>query len=48
MNRLLPISAHVFLGVLLWGTLWRITSYHLMASPNETVQHVGAAMATQY
>jgi hypothetical protein len=39
---------HIFMAVLLVGTLWRITAYHLMASPSPGMVHVGAAMATQY
>jgi hypothetical protein len=36
------------MAVLLMGTLWRIMSYHLMASASPGMVHVGAAMATQY
>lgn len=39
---------HVFVSVLILGTLWRITAYHLMASPNTTLNHAGVAMVTQY
>lgn len=42
------IIAHVFLAVLIAGTLWRITSYHLIASPRPQVSHLGLAMAQQY
>lgn len=42
------IGLHVFLAVLVFGTLWRVLSYHAMASPNVHLQHVGMAMATQY
>lgn len=38
----------VFLMVLIAGTLWRLTAYHLIASPNSGVNHVGKAMAFQY
>lgn len=41
-------AAHVFLSVLILGTLWRIVAYHAMASSNVQVKHVGAAMITQY
>lgn len=41
-------AANVFLAVLVLGTLWRISSYHLIASPNPTLQHLGKGMATQY
>lgn len=44
----LQVGLHVFLTVLILGTLWRLAQYHLMASPNEHAQHVGAAMSTQY
>ena len=42
------VSFHAFLAVLVWGTLWRLTTYHLMASSNPTVNHVGKAMSIQY
>lgn len=41
-------AAHVFVSVLVLGTLWRMASYHLMASGNPQVQHIGAAMNIQY
>ncbi len=44
----LGAAAHVFLSVLIIGTLWRIVSYHALASSNTQVQHVGAAMNLQY
>lgn len=44
----LGAALHVFLAVLLLGTLWRISAYHFMASSNATLQHVGAGMITQY
>ena len=44
----LQVSLHVFLSVLILGTLWRVIQYHLMASPNSGFQHVGKAMSTQY
>jgi hypothetical protein len=42
------VGLHVFMAVLVFGTLWRLLSYHAMASPNVHVQHVGQAMATQF
>lgn len=39
---------HVFLAVLILGTMWRLTSYHLIASPQSHLNHLGQAMATQY
>lgn len=44
----LQVALHVFMSVLVMGTIWRILQYHLMASPNAHAQHVGKAMATQY
>lgn len=44
----LGAAVHVFVSVLILGTLWRLTAYHLMASDNVQLQHVGGAMATQY
>jgi hypothetical protein len=41
-------ALHVFLAVLIMGTLWRLASYHAVASSNETVAHLGRAMAFQY
>jgi hypothetical protein len=42
------VLAHLFLAVLIVGTLWRLTSYHLVASPQPHLMHLGLAMATQY
>jgi hypothetical protein len=42
------IIAHVFLMVLIAGTLWRLTSYHLIASQQPHFNHLGLAMAQQY
>ena len=44
----LGAAVHVFVSVLILGTLWRILAYHAMASDNVQLQHVGAAMTTQY
>jgi len=44
----LQVALHVFMSVLIMGTIWRILQYHMMASPNAQVQHVGKAMSTQY
>jgi hypothetical protein len=41
-------ALHVFLAVLIMGTLWRLASYHAVASSNETVAHLGRAMAFQF
>lgn len=42
------VGLHIFMAVLVFGTLFRLTQYHLMASPNVHLQHIGMAMATQY
>jgi len=44
----LQVSLHVFLSVLILGTLWRVIQYHLMASSNSGLSHIGKAMSTQY
>jgi hypothetical protein len=44
----LKIGVHVFLTVLVLGTLWRVSQFHLMASPNPTLSHLGKAMSVQY
>lgn len=47
MNDVKVIS-HVFLSVLIAGTLWRMVTFHLLASPNANFQHLGKAMTVQY
>jgi hypothetical protein len=42
------LGVHIWVSVLIMGTLWRVISYHFIASPNEAVQHLGRAMAQQY
>lgn len=44
----IKVAIHIFLVVLVLGTLWRLTSYHLMAASDERLQHLGKAMVTQY
>ena len=44
----LKIGLHVFFMVLVFGTVWRVSQFHLMASPNPSLQHLGKAMSTQY
>jgi hypothetical protein len=41
-------ALNIFLAVLIVGTLWRLTSYHLVASNNDAVNHLGRAMAFQF
>ena len=42
------VIAHVFLSVLIAGTLWRMLTFHAMASSNPAVQHLGKAATIQY
>ena len=42
------IALHIWVSILIAGTLWRLASYHAMASKNQHVQHVGMAMSLQY
>jgi hypothetical protein len=39
---------NVFLSVLVIGTLFRLTAYHLVASQNTQLKHLGKAMGFQY
>jgi hypothetical protein len=41
-------AAQSFLGVVIIGTLWRVGAMHLVASNNETAQHIGKSMLLQY
>lgn len=41
-------ALNIFLAVLIVGTLWRLASYHMVASKNESVSHIGKAMGFQY
>jgi hypothetical protein len=41
-------AAHIFTGVLIIGTLWRVLAYHALAAPTPALQHIGGAMITQY
>lgn len=42
------VLVHLFLAVLIVGTLWRLGSYHLIASSQPHLNHLGLAMAQQY
>jgi hypothetical protein len=44
----LQVGLHIFMSVLILGTVWRLLSYHLAASSNTGVSHVGRAMLIQY
>lgn len=42
------LGVHIWVSVLIMGTMWRLLQYHLVASQNTTWQHLGRAMALQY
>jgi hypothetical protein len=42
------VMLHLFLAVLIVGTLWRLISYHLIAATQPQLNHLGLAMAQQY
>jgi hypothetical protein len=42
------VISHVFLSVLIAGTLWRMVTFHLLASNNQSLAHLGKAMTVQY
>jgi hypothetical protein len=44
----IKVMLHLFLIVLLIGTLWRLVSYHLIASSAPHLNHLGLAMSQQY
>jgi hypothetical protein len=38
----------IFLAVLIMGTLWRTVTFHLLASGNPNLEHLGKGMSIQY
>ncbi|HXN73781.1 MAG TPA: hypothetical protein VN861_14645 [Candidatus Acidoferrales bacterium] len=42
------IGAHIWVTVLIFGTVWRLATYHGLASNNTQVNHAAKAMAVQY
>jgi hypothetical protein len=44
----IKVISHAFLSVLIAGTLWRMVTFHLLASPNPGLVHLGHAMTVQY
>jgi hypothetical protein len=44
----IKIGLHVFLIVLIFGTIWRLGSLYLIASPSAHLSHLGRAMSQQY
>lgn len=44
----IKVISHVFLSVLIAGTLWRMITFHLLASSNSGLVHLGKAMTVQY
>lgn len=41
-------ALQAFIGVLVIGTLWRVSAMHLIASNSDLGQHVGKTMLLQY
>jgi hypothetical protein len=44
----LKLGVHIWVSVLIMGTMWRLVSYHLIASRNPNASHIGRAMSFQY
>lgn len=44
----LQVGLNIFLAVLVLGTIWRLTEYHLIAAQSPWLSHLGIAMAIQY
>jgi hypothetical protein len=44
----IKVALHIFGCVLIFGTGWRLLTYHLMAAPNVHLQHLGKGMSIQY
>lgn len=44
----LRLGIHIWVSVLIMGTLWRLAQYHLAASSNLQLMHLGRAMSYQY
>lgn len=42
------VLSHAFLSVLICGTLWRIVTFHFLASSSTQLWHLGKAMTIQY
>ena len=42
------VISHVFLSVLIAGTLWRMVTFHLLASSNTNLNQLGHGMTVQY
>lgn len=42
------LGVHIWVSVLIMGTVWRLLTLHLVASKNPSLQHLGRAMAQQY
>lgn len=41
-------ALQTFLAVLIVGTVWRLVSLHLIASPNPRISQLGQGMSFQY
>lgn len=41
-------ALQAFLSVVIIGTIWKLTAMHLMATSNDTLNHIGKGMSFQY
>jgi len=48
MSDFLKALIALWIMVLLGGTMWRLASYHLIASSQPQLNHLGSAMSQQY
>ena len=44
----IKVLSHAFLSVLVAGTLWRLVTFHFLASNSDSLVHLGKAMTIQY
>ena len=44
----IQVALHVFMIVVILGTVWRLTAFHLTAAGSPWLQHLGIAMNLQY
>lgn len=47
-KQALALGVHIWVSVLIVGTLWRVSTFHLLASNNPSLQELGKAMSVQY
>lgn len=47
-KAVLALGVHIWVSVLIMGTLWRVIAFHLIASQNSSMTELGKAMSIQY